>query len=184
MLDCGFTVKATVYTADKSPTPIREFHSIICPVELPAYIILKLTRVMLHANGGDKMGGIADEEEDSSGVVKGYWSTPGASKGAENKPPVQGKWADKKKAPSTPLSGAISTPSPSPASGPGGAPGPSPAPVQGYWSRKDKPADVVSPLFDAEPEKKSDDGGPKKEVVKGYWARKEERKITSIWDDQ
>eukprot|EP01124_Arcella_intermedia_P012376 TRINITY_DN18734_c0_g1_i1.p1 TRINITY_DN18734_c0_g1~~TRINITY_DN18734_c0_g1_i1.p1 ORF type:complete len:1224 (-),score=317.96 TRINITY_DN18734_c0_g1_i1:12-3683(-) len=185
MLECGFTVKSIVTTSDKTPSPVREYHSIICPIELPSYIIIKLTRNMLIANGGDKIN-LQETEEQSGGVVRGYWSKGASNTTTSSNPPnpttTSHPTVPKEKAPvhqptkKPPVVNAQVTTTSNPEEKPKPV-------VQGYWTRKEKPAEIIAaPLFDNDPPPaQKENKGP---VIKGYWNNKKEQlNIKSIWDE-
>lgn len=201
MLECGFTVKSQVYIKGKSNTKTRDYTSIICPIDLPSAIVLKLIRSMLHANGGNRLGGSITESdfnitEDPNVVVKGYWATKSNSATSTTTAQPSSTPTTSYKPPAKPIAASATVPTataktstPVVVQGPWAEKKkalntsaddgtPKPPVVQGYWaSKKEKPV-VSGSLFD------NDDGQPG-EVLTGYWGKKkEERKIGSIWDDE
>jgi len=195
MLDCGFTIKSTLYTKGKSSTPTREYVSIICPIELPTYIVQKLIRSMLHANGGNRLGGAVTENdysitEDPNVAVKGYWTKD--KKGDTNTSSTTSSTPVVKTASTNIRTNSLpkvsQTPTPAVVQGPWAEKKksqssntddgtPKPPVIKGYWaSKKEKPL-VAGSLFD-------NDAGEPGEVITGYWSKKEDRKVGSLWDEE
>jgi len=150
---------------------------------------------MVHANGGNRLGGSITENdfsltEDPTVVVKGYWAKASANSANSSSASTSTSNQPTSSAPTTFHKPPLKSISSAKTVAVQGAwadkkktltnsttidDGPKPPVVQ-WTSKKEKPV-VSGSLFD-------NDAGQPGEVLTGYWGKKkEEKKIGSIWDE-
>eukprot|EP01125_Pyxidicula_operculata_P017924 TRINITY_DN6335_c0_g1_i2.p1 TRINITY_DN6335_c0_g1~~TRINITY_DN6335_c0_g1_i2.p1 ORF type:complete len:421 (+),score=162.16 TRINITY_DN6335_c0_g1_i2:78-1340(+) len=111
MLDVGFTLKYQFEEGtliDLSGEETKDYIAILCPLDMPVYIIVKLIKAILRANAKNRHGGAITEEEQEMAektrveqkqgkeVVQGYWKSKKKPE-PERKPENVVSWSRKKK---------------------------------------------------------------------------------------